>query len=60
MYVSQNYTKTIVIEFGNLLFQGPHYLKKKPCVKKLCGDESEEHEHGMGTGVNTTLLSDIL
>jgi hypothetical protein len=26
----------------------------------LCTCESEENEHGMGTGVNTTLLSDTL
>ena len=34
------------------------WLKNKPMDLFVC--ESEEHEHGVGTGVDTTLLSNTL
>ena len=34
------------------------WLRKK--TMDLCAFESEEHEHGVGAGVNSTLLSDTL
>ncbi len=34
------------------------WLRKK--TMDLCTFESEEHDHGVGTGVNTTLLSETL
>ena len=34
------------------------WFRKKPM--DLCGYESEDHEHGVGTGVNSTLLSDTI
>jgi hypothetical protein len=34
------------------------WLRKKPM--DLCACESEEREHGLGVGVNTTLMSDTL
>ena len=37
--------------------RGKVWLQKKPM--DLCACESEEHEHGVGAGVDTTLLSDI-
>ena len=34
------------------------WLRENPM--DLCACESEEHEHGVGAGVNSTLLSDTL
>ncbi len=34
------------------------WLRKKPI--DLCACESEGHEHGVGAGANSTLLSDTL
>jgi len=40
------------------LTPGQVWLRKK--TMDLCTSESEEHDHGVGAGVNTTLLSDTL
>jgi hypothetical protein len=34
------------------------WLRKK--IMDLCTFESEDHDHGVGAGANTTLLSDTL
>jgi hypothetical protein len=34
------------------------WLQKQPM--DLCASESEDHEHGVGAGVNATLLSETL
>ncbi len=49
---------TIVNRSRRICRQGKGLVVKKPM--DLCGRESEDHDHGVGSGVNVIIMSDVL